>query len=319
MMKKKLLLGLALLGVSSVSFSQTILFEDSFETYSDFAITGIGNWITIDLDGSTTYGGGLPDGVLEWTNAFQPQAFIVFNPTTAGVTNASTGTELRNFDARPGGQKYMGSWAAVMPGDGEGGAGPNNDWLVSPVVTLGASQNEVKFWVKSLSSTYGLENYKVGVYVGSGIPTGASDFTIISGASNLIAPYNIWEEKIFNIDNYSNQSVRIGILCNSSDRYFFMVDDFKVTTAAVASTQSFFANNFSIYPNPANNILNLSVKNGLSVNEITMVDINGRTVKTINNAFDPEMEINVSDLTSGVYMINVKTYEGIATSKFVKN
>jgi hypothetical protein len=57
----------------------------------------------------------------------------------------------------------------------------------------------------------------------------------------------------------------------------------------------------------------------LSVNEITLVVINGRTVKAINNAFDSEMEINVSNLTSGVYMLNVKTDEGFASSKFVKN
>ena len=103
---------------------------------------------------------------------------------------------------------------------------------------------------------------------------------------------------------------------NNSD--IIGIDSFSVDRS-VASTQSFFANNFSIYPNPANNVLNLSVKNGLSINEITMVDINGRTVKTINNSFDSEMEINVSDLTSGVYMLNVKTEDGVATSKFIKN
>ena len=139
-MKKSLLLGVALLAVNANFYSQTVLLEDSFETYTNFAITGVGNWLTIDLDGSPTYIGGLPIDAPEWTNASLPQAYIVFNPTAAGVENASSGTELRNFDARPGGQKYMGSWAAVMPADG--GQGPNNDWLVSPAVTLGASQNE---------------------------------------------------------------------------------------------------------------------------------------------------------------------------------
>ncbi|MFC4738839.1 choice-of-anchor J domain-containing protein [Flavobacterium ponti] len=105
---------------------------------------------------------------------------------------------------------------------------------------------------------------------------------------------------------------------NGSNSDIIGIDTFSVDRP-VASTQSFFANNFSIYPNPANNVLNLSVKNGLIVDEITMVDINGRTVKTINNTLDSEMEINVSDLTSGVYMLNVKTDEGVATSKFVKN
>lgn len=318
-MKKILLLAVALLGASANNYAQTVLFEDSFETYTDFAITGIGDWLTIDIDGSTTYAGGLPVGVDPWTNSFLPQAYIVFNPAAAGATNATSGTELRNFDARPGGQKYMGSWAAVMPGDGAGGAGPNNDWLVSPVVALGTSQNEVKFWVKSLSSSYGLETYKVGIYVGTGAPTGASDFVIISGASNLVAPYNTWTEKTFNLDAYANQSVRVGILCNSADHYMFMVDDFKVTTAEVASADSFFANNFSMYPNPVANELNIVAKNNNVITGISIVDVNGRTVKNTNDAGLNNTSVNVSDLNSGVYFVTIETNEGTGTSKFIKN
>lgn len=119
--------------------------------------------------------------------------------------------------------------------------------------------------------------------------------------------------------SFDVQAVYFSINCVSDDQFDFAVDDFKVTTTAVASTQSFFANNFSIYPNPTNNVLNLSVKNCLVINQINVVDLNGRTVKTINNVLNSETEINVSDLTSGVYMLNVKTNEGVATSKFIKN
>ena len=55
------------------------------------------------------------------------------------------------------------------------------------------------------------------------------------------------------------------------------------------------------------------------LHEINVVDVNGRTVKTITNSLSSEMEINVSDLTSGIYMLNVKTDEVVATSKFIKN
>jgi hypothetical protein len=99
---------------------------------------------------------------------------------------------------------------------------------------------------------------------------------------------------------------------------FIGIDAFNVNRPT-ASAQDFFANQFSMYPNPAKNVLNLSVKNGLAVNEIALVDLNGRTVKKVQSGFDAEIEINVSDLTAGVYMINIKTTEGIAISKFIKN
>ncbi len=312
---------LLLLSIFAFSFNlnaQTVLFEDSFEAYDDFIISGVGDWLTIDIDGSTTYTGGLPQANTPWPNSFQPQAYIVFNPSAAGVTNANTpGQELRNFDARPGSQKYMGSWAAVMPGDGEGGAGPNNDWLVSPVVTLGASQNEVKFWVKSLSTSYGLETYRVAVYVGSGVPTGPGDFTFISGGANLTAPYPNWEQKTFNLDAYANQSIRVGILCNSVDHYLFMVDDFSITTETL-STQDFFASNFKVYPNPTKDILNLSTTT-TSINAVEMTDLNGRMVKSFNLNGLSQVALNVSDLQSGMYFISVQTDLGVGSAKFVKN
>ncbi|CAM3751000.1 T9SS type A sorting domain-containing protein [Flavobacterium gelidilacus] len=303
-MKKTLLLGLALLGVNATNFAQTTLFEDSFDTYADFAITGVGNWTLIDVDLKTTYGF---TGVT-FPNSGVAKSFQVFNATTTVAPLAPTATS--NWTARTG-NKHMVCFAAASPA-------PllNNDWLISPQITLGSSGNVLTFWAKACDSGFGAEKFKVGISSGNT----TANITLLS-AGTITIPSNInWVQYTYTVPaSFDGQAVYFSINCVSDDQFGFAVDDFKVTTTAVASTQSFFANNFSIYPNPANNVLNLSVKNGLSVNEITMVDINGRTVKTINNAFDSEMEINVSDLTSGVYMLNVKTDEGVATSKFVKN
>lgn len=310
---KKLLL-LSILAFSFPSNSQTVLLDENFEAYDDFIIDGIGDWITIDIDGSSTYAGG---GEFPWANRFQPQAFQVFNPTAAEVSNNAVAPDIRNFDARPGSTKYMASWAAVMPGDGEGGAGPNNDWLVSPAVTLGASLNEVKFWVKSMSTSYGLETYRVAVYVGSGTPSGPSDFTFISGPGNLTAPFPNWQEITYGLDAYANQTIRVGILCNSVDRYLFMVDDFLITTETL-STNDFFSNNLKLYPNPTKDSINLSSSTSLLEN-VVLTDLNGRTVKSFSLNGIAQTELNVSDLQSGMYFVSVVTDLGTGTTKIVKN
>jgi len=304
-MKKTLLLGLALLGVNATNFAQTTLFEDSFETYTDFAISGVGSWTLIDVDLQTTYGF---QGVT-FTNSGVAKSFQVFNATT--TTPALTASATSDWTARTG-NKHMVCFAADGPATGP----LNNDWLISPQITLGASGNSLTFWAKACDATYGAEKFKVGISSGNT----TANVTLLSTGTVTI-PSNInWVQYTYNVpSSFDGQAVYFSINCVSDDQFGFAVDDFKVTTTAVASAQSFFTNNFSIYPNPANNVLNLSVKNGLTVNEISVVDINGRTVKTINNSFDSEMEINVADLTSGVYMLNVKTEEGVATSKFVKN
>lgn len=71
--------------------------------------------------------------------------------------------------------------------------------------------------------------------------------------------------------------------------------------------------NVSIYPNPATDVLNVTGVD--SVTSLVINDINGRTIKTVNNA----TSINVSDLNAGVYFVNIATENGTVTKKFMKN
>lgn len=312
---KKLLL--SILFVTSMSTSaQVTVFEDSFETYNNFLITGIGNWQTLDLDGLNCYGVGTG---FTWPNNGVPQAWMVFNPsaTTPAVTNSTTGvggeTENRNFNPRTG-SKYAACWDSAL----DGGSPVNNDFLISPVINLGTTNNELRFWIKSLSDTYGLDKYRVYVYPGTGSPTLLSDFTLISGVVALSAPYPNWEEKIYSLNTYSNQSIRIGIRCVSADNYMLMMDDFKITSSNL-KTDEFFSNKFSAYPNPAKETVTISNNDSILLTDVSITDINGRTVKTIKVNNLSEVQVNVSELTAGIYFMNVNTDSGKAVKRFIKN
>ena len=324
---KKLLLSFSILLSLSVN-AQVTVYEDSFETYTDFAITGYGNWQTLDLDLLNTYTGGssVAGWVPSWSNAGAPQAFQIFNPSTASglvspsttpvpITNNNSGTDNRNFDPKTG-AKFAACWAGVP--STTGGATANNDWLISPVINLGTTNNELRFWVKSLSDSYGLEKYRVGVYVGTGTPTTSTDFVQISGVSALTAPYAVWEEKIFSLNTYSNQAIRIGIRCVTADAYMFMVDDFKITSSNL-KTDEFFSNKFSAYPNPAKETVTISNNDNILLTDVNITDINGRTVKILKVNNLSEVQMNVSELTAGVYFMNITTDSGKAVKKFIKN
>ena len=76
------------------------------------------------------------------------------------------------------------------------------------------------------------------------------------------------------------------------------------------------SNQFSIYPNPVSAFLNL-VEN-VDAEEIQSVVIysnDGRLIKTIASDYS---NINVSDLVSGVYHLNILTTDGLAVKRFVK-
>lgn len=83
---------------------------------------------------------------------------------------------------------------------------------------------------------------------------------------------------------------------------------------ATASSEQFFAENFTLYPNPTTDVLNISSKNGLNASEIRITDMTGKVVKVQKDA----STVNVSNLASGTYLIDITTKEGKATSKFIK-
>jgi photosystem II stability/assembly factor-like uncharacterized protein len=163
-------------------------FSDDFESYDDFVLE-FSPWTCIDVDGSTTYG---MTGTT-WPNAFDPQAYIIFNPLT-------TVPPVADMTAHSG-DKFAACLASTTP------------------------DNELSFWVKTYVDTYGLERYKVGI---STTGTNPSDFTIVSGTGYLEAPADDWEEYTYDLSSYVGDDIYIGIECVSSDAFVFMVDDFSV-------------------------------------------------------------------------------------------
>jgi len=298
---KKFLLSLTLLGGMSLGLAQNVIFEDNFESYTDFAIDGIGDWIMIDGDGSTTYSF---SGEELYENQFVPKAFMVFNPFAAGAENVS-GAINANFDQPDDELFYMACWASVTPA--------NNDWMVSPAITLGASNNVLEFMHKSLSDSYGYETFAVHVYVGDGVPTMA-DFTLLEGGltSNSWAS---WLNYSKNLDAYAGQTIRIAIQCTSNDAYMFMVDNFKVTTGSMA-VSDLNKSVSALYPNPVADAFQVNLSSKFDANnvKVTISDLTGKSVRTFGKADS----YNVSDLAAGVYVVTITDGKTTETKKVVK-
>ncbi|MFW2135387.1 GEVED domain-containing protein [Chryseobacterium sp. TY4] len=212
-MKRVLLSCFVALGVTTSA--QTVLFEDSFENYTDFAIANVGNWTLRDVDGKTTYG----FNGIQFANSGVAKSFQVFNSTT--TTPPMTATATSDWTGRTG-DKMMVSFAAT--------ATPwNNDWMISPSVAIPAGSGaEVSFWGKSCDSQYGDEEFRV--YV-STTGTEVADFTALGAVVSSLADSQ-WHQYTYDLSQYAGQTIHIAIQCTSQDQFGFAVDDFKVVTMA---------------------------------------------------------------------------------------
>ena len=297
---KKILLSVFFLSTLGAN-AQTTIFQDSFDTYADFAIANIGSWTLVDVDLKTTYGFNAPTTFL---NSGVAKSFQIFNSATTSPPLTASATS--NWAPRTGSKNIV-CFAAASPAPAI-----NNDWLISPLITLGSTGNVVSFWAKSCDTQYGLEKFKVGVSSGNT----TSNVTLLSTGSFVTTPANItYVQYSYAVPaSFNGQSVYFSINCVSDDQFGFAVDDFRVTTTGLSSND-YFRNNFKVYPNPSADIVTLSNTSNIAIEAVEMTDINGRIVKTVaTNA----PSFSVRDLNSGVYFIKVTTVDGIGTTKFVK-
>jgi len=100
-------------------------------------------------------------------------------------------------------------------------------------------------------------------------------------------------------------------------------DNFSVTatpTVALLSKEDFsFASQLSVYPNPSNGLVTISSDSNSALTSVNLTDLNGRTVKTVALNGDSSSQINISDLSAGVYMMNISSDQGSVIKKIVKN
>jgi len=88
------------------------------------------------------------------------------------------------------------------------------------------------------------------------------------------------------------------------------------SSAFVLGTQNFTLNDkFAIYPNPSNGIMNIKTK-GFNISTVSVFDLQGRNVKTINyDNFDANTKIDLSSLSSGIYNMIIESPEGKGMKK----
>lgn len=243
---------------------------------------------------------------------------VVMNAAYCLVVTNNSAPNLVYFSTADGngqgedlsGGKFGTTWYSVL-----GGFGYDQDWLVEPIVSYDIADvyftkdhsclvtgNELVTFDMTASAIYSDPMYNYMAYADSikyQFEWNFGDATPLQNAMDTT--HNYVSMGLYTITLYDTY---IGW-------YFYITRDTTATIDACVGMDENSSNNFRIFPNPANNVLNVVDAENATIEIFSMV---GSKVKRIENASKNE-SIDMSNLSEGSYFVRITNGESVVTRK----
>lgn len=180
-------------------------------------------------------------------------------------------------------------------------------WLITPSILLGSFGNTLSWVGKSHDASYA-DSYYVLL---SNTNTNKESFTDTLAA--VFYEDVLWTNHTVDLSGlgYDNQTIHIAFVLRSFDGMKFYMDSLRIEKDNPASIQSKSVSNFTIYPNPATDKINFHSET--PIQKAIIRDLNGLEVAESTN-----QSIDISQLASGIYFIELIHSNGILSKRFVK-
>ncbi len=146
--------------------------------------------------------------------------------------------------------------------------------------------------------------------------------TLLNATYTLVEPIDFTNNPNYTIwigNGYMDYDVEEDVQYSTLATWSNIALTFFGVSEVTASVGENLASNFIVSPNPTSDIVNISSSLNTNLTQVNVIDLNGRTVKAFNLGGVANAQINIADLSSGVYMLNITSEEGTTTKKIVKN
>ncbi len=216
------------------------------------------------------------------------------------------------------------SFAALSLSWYVGDAGPADDWMILPKITV--TENSMLSW-RAISTTFSgdfPDSYQVLVN------TDAPTFESFEENGAILATFDPeeWETPQMregSLEDFAGQSIYIAFRNITVSGDALLIDDITVTDAVITSTAEVdnSAFEFNLAPNPADATganLQYTLEEAAEV-AINVRDLSGRTVQDMRQgrqaAGQHNTTLDTSALPAGVYTVSVRTAAKVGTTKLV--
>ncbi len=218
----------------------------------------------------------------------------------------------------------------------DGGTSTLDDDICSPLdlLDIGVNlTNQAKFAIKVASS---LASSKLEIFLASGHELDFTDFQFLptssTYSSNIIASIDIKQANKFDTyvvdfatldatkwNNFEgkNKVQSIGYRSATSNAIFTIEKVLIGSESPAVSTINVVAKSFSVYPNPASDVLTVEV-DAVAASSVELVDLSGKLVATqsVGAGFN-KVQFNVANVNAGLYFLSVRSANGVVTKKVI--
>ncbi len=239
--------------------------------------------------------------------------------------------EGNNSSIAEGPNEQEGSWTSDgFLNVGSAGAAKINlysagqkDWLVSPVFDLSAGDYGLVFdvgitqWNTTNHSNMGSDD-EVQVLISN---DNGVNWINLETFNTSNSPSNLGETKIYDLAGYTSSTTKFAFWASDGSiddvvDYDFFIDNFKILTYSTLNVEDIEdEKNFTFYPNPVKNVLNVSAKS--RIDSLKVINALGQTVKVATPNFN-KYQLDFSDLSSGVYFVKASTNNTEGTFRIIK-
>ncbi|NPD45282.1 MULTISPECIES: T9SS type A sorting domain-containing protein [unclassified Lentimicrobium] len=208
----------------------------------------------------------------------------------------------------------------IEPHSGEGHArigynvNPQDEYLISPVFNLAYTGfPQLSFWW-ALSYNYSVapnDNYDliVEVTTNGGLTwTPIWDETMVGEFENWV-----YYEAFIDISAYSDEdSFQFAFHYIGADGAAAYIDDIILTTE-VGITENKSSDNVRLFPNPANDFVQIS--SAESLNRINLYNLMGQKIYTLNVSDQSQVQLNTALFENGIYILEIESSTSIESKR----
>lgn len=205
--------------------------------------------------------------------------------------------------------------------------GPKDEWLISPALALTAGTTyDVSVTYNGFDNPIAANESLATVMLDSASPT-ATFNQVIGQATGIVQTGTLATLKAsattstYTFTPATSGNFHIGLHENTpQEGGILTVFGLSIVAQATAGIDDVLAGQFSVYPNPSNSVVKVSSSINAGITAVSIVDLNGRTVQ--QNKFNTsavEASVNIADLATGMYMMNITSDKGTVVKKIMKN